>query len=71
MANVIDAKAVKIIYTNHRGETALRNIVPERIFFGSTEWHPETQWLMDAIDLDKGQSRSFAMKDVRAWIGPK
>jgi predicted DNA-binding transcriptional regulator YafY len=63
-----DEKTVRILYTNYRGETALRTVVPERIFFGSTEWHPEPQWLLEALDLEKGQSRSFAMKDVRAWL---
>lgn len=59
---------VRILYTNYRGETALRAIIPERLYFGSTEWHPEPQWLLEATDVEKDQSRSFAMKDVRAWI---
>lgn len=61
-------KEVRILYTNYRGETALRVIIPERLYFGSTEWHPEPQWLLEAMDVDKEQSRSFAMKDIRAWI---
>ena len=63
-----DEKTVRVLYTNYRGETALRTIVPERLFFGSTEWHPEPQWLVEALDVEKGQNRTFAMKDVRAWI---
>jgi predicted DNA-binding transcriptional regulator YafY len=63
-----DEKAIRILYTNYRGETALRTVIPERLHFGSTEWHPEPQWLLDALDLEKGQSRTFAMKDVRAWL---
>ncbi len=63
-----DAKAVRILYTNYRGETSLRNIVPEKIWFGATEWHPENQWILDGLDLEKGQNRSFAMRDIRAWI---
>ena len=39
-------------------------ILPERIWFGSTDWHPEPQWLMDAWDLDKGTIRSFALCDI-------
>lgn len=66
-------KSVRILYTNYRGETALRNIIPEKLFFGSTQWHPEPQWLLEAVDLDRQEKRSFAMKDVRAWIvdGPR
>jgi predicted DNA-binding transcriptional regulator YafY len=62
-----DEKMINILYTNYRGETGLRRIRPERLHFGSTEWHPEPQWLLDAIDLDKSASRTFAMKDIRAW----
>ena len=41
--NMSDIKAVKILYTNYRGETSYREILPEKIWFGSTEWHPEAQ----------------------------
>lgn len=58
---------VMIRYTNYRGETADRRIVPQAIRFASTEWHPEPQWLLDAIDLDKGAARSFAMRDIQSW----
>lgn len=63
-----EERIVRILYTNYRGETALRRVVPERIHFASTEWHPEPQWLLDALDVEKNASRSFAMKDIRAWI---
>jgi len=63
-----DEKAVRILYTNYRGETGVRIIIPEKLFFGSTEWHPEPQWLLEALDVEKGEKRSFAMKDVRAWF---
>ena len=59
---------VRILYTNYRGETAIRQIVPQRVWYGSTEWHPETQWLLDAVDLEKNAVRAFALKDVRAWF---
>src|SRR5690348_2279896 len=63
-----EAKSVVVIrYTNYRGETADRRIIPIRIRFGSTEWHPEEQWLLDAFDLDRGADRAFALKDVLQW----
>ena len=62
------AAAVTVLYTNYRGETALRTIVPERIWFGSTEWHREDGWMLDAFDVEKGAERSFAMKDIRVWL---
>lgn len=63
-----DAKSVVVIrYTNYRGKTADRRIVPILIRFDSTEWHPDEQWLLDAFDIDKGATRSFALKDVLQW----
>ena len=61
-------KTVKILYTNYRSETAIREIIPEKIWFGETEWHPEPQWLLDAFDVEKKASRSFAMKDIKSWF---
>jgi predicted DNA-binding transcriptional regulator YafY len=60
-------KVVQIVYTNYRQETTSRRIVPERIWFGSTPWHPHPQWLLDALDVDKQEQRSFAVADIKAW----
>jgi hypothetical protein len=54
---------VTLTYTNWRGETAQRTIVPQRVWFGSTDWHPEPQWLLTALDAEKGAERDFALKD--------
>ena len=55
----------RFIYTNWRGETAPRRVGAMSVWFGSTEWHPEPQWLMHGIDLDKMETRDFALKDMR------
>jgi predicted DNA-binding transcriptional regulator YafY len=59
------SQILHIVYTNYRGETADRDIVPQRVWFGSTDWHPEPQWLLDALDVGKRAQRSFALKDIR------
>lgn len=59
--------AVRIDYTNYRGERGVRLIQPERIWFGATEWHPSPQWLLEAYDLEKSASRTFAMLDIHSW----
>ena len=61
-------KAVSIVYTNYRGETARREIIPQRLWFGATKWHPDEQWLLDAIDIDKKSSRSFALRDIKSYV---
>lgn len=63
----MDKKQVKILYTNWKGETEYRNIIPTSIEFKSTEWHKEEQWILDAFDTDKNVSRGFAVKDIKEW----
>lgn len=58
---------VRIDYTNWRGERASRVIVPDNIFFGSNEWHPELQWLLNAWDAEKDDNRTFAMANIHKW----
>lgn len=60
-------KVVSIVYTNYRGETARREIIPQRVWFGATQWHPEEQWLLDAFDIEKKSPRSFALRDIRSY----
>lgn len=62
-----EEKVVIINYTNWKGVTGLRKIIPIEIFFGSTEWHKEEQWLLRAYDVDKDAERSFAVKDIKSW----
>jgi predicted DNA-binding transcriptional regulator YafY len=57
-------REISIRYRNWRGEVSVRRVLPETIWFGATEWHPEHQWLMDAVDLDRDEMRSFAIKDI-------
>ncbi len=56
-------EAITFAYTNWRGETAIRTVLPARIFWGANEWHPEPQWLMRALDVDRGEPRDFALKE--------
>jgi predicted DNA-binding transcriptional regulator YafY len=64
-----DPKHVVIIdYTNWRGIRAQRRIRPLSISFENNEWHPETQWLLEAEDLDNlGDVRTFAMANIHSW----
>lgn len=51
-------------YINHRGEFSRRlaRYISHR--YGSSQWHPNPQWLMMALDLDKNEPREFAMMDM-------
>lgn len=66
---VNDSMEVRIRYTNHRGQTKDRRIIPEKIEFEMTQWHPKAQWILHAFDIDKNAKRSFALNDVQSWDG--
>lgn len=65
--------AVKILYTNWRGETAVRSVVlPADSYaraprFEANEWHPEPQWLLTLYDVEKRGRRTFALAGIKAW----
>lgn len=54
-----------VLYTNHRGFTALRYVRPLRLWFGSTERHPTRQWLL-TMATEKGV-REFALGNILAF----
>lgn len=60
-------RVVLIAYTNHRGEVSLRRIIPQVFGFGANDYHTEPQFLLDAYDLEKRETRTFAMKDIHFW----
>jgi predicted DNA-binding transcriptional regulator YafY len=60
-------ETVEIVYTNWKGETAKRTIKPIELWYGATEYHPEAQWLLCALDIEKNDERNFAMKDIKEW----
>ena len=62
-----EKKQVEILYTNWKGVTTYRNIIPKSIEFKSTEWHKEKQWILNAFDIDKQADRGFALKDIKEW----
>lgn len=63
----MEPMSVVIDYTNHRGERSLRTITPHNVRFGSSQWHPEPQWMLEAWDHDRDAHRSFAMADIHEW----
>lgn len=63
----MEKKEVEILYTNWKGETRLRKIIPISIEFKATEWHKEEQWILNALDVEKNEDRGFAIKDIKEW----
>ena len=55
---------IQFMYTNWKGEQAMRTAFVYDVYWGSNEWHTEDQWLLHALDEDKGEPRYFALKDM-------
>ena len=67
MKNENQEKVVKLLYKNWRNETAIRTVLPKRIYFGSTEWHPTPGWIMVVHDIDRDAEREYFMADIEEW----
>ena len=64
----ISSKSIKVKYKNWKGEVGIRNIIPQNIYYGNTEFHPEDQWLLDVFDVDKDALRTYALMDIIEFI---
>ena len=64
-AEPVAGTPITMTYRNYRGEVDRRTVLPTRIWFGSTDWHPEPGWLMSAYDLAKAAHRDFALADCQ------
>jgi predicted DNA-binding transcriptional regulator YafY len=63
-----DLPPLKFIYKNWQGETAERKIIPIKIWYGKTDFHPKKQWFLKALDLDKKAERDFAISDIQKFL---
>ncbi|MDP4225576.1 MAG: hypothetical protein Q8910_04260 [Bacteroidota bacterium] len=60
---------IKFYYRNWKGEKSVRQVKPSvEIWWGHTEYHKVDQWLMRAYDLEKGDYRDFAMRDIERFL---
>ena len=55
-------------YRNWQNAIGIRTVKPIKIWYGKTQWHPKSQWLLKALDSDKGEERDFAVKDIIKFL---
>lgn len=67
---MIKGPTLTIVYRNHKGTIATRHVRPVYTWYGSTEWHPDEQWLLNVYDEDKGEYRDYAMGDMLGAPAP-
>jgi hypothetical protein len=65
------AREIIIDYTNWRGERGLHKIRPTgRCLFEQNQWHPTPQWLLEAVNVDKNETRLYAIATIHCWYLP-
>ena len=65
---LLKKKVAAFVYTNYKGQTSIRTVIPLKFYYGCTDYHTEEQWLLEAHDHTKNDIRIFAMKYVRCWL---
>jgi predicted DNA-binding transcriptional regulator YafY len=58
------AQTLNFNYVNWKGESGFRSAIVLNVYFGSSKYHQEPQWLLVGYDLDKKATRTYAMKDM-------
>ena len=63
-------QAVVIDYTNWKGSRRWRYILPKGLAYRSDQWHPQAQWMIEAVDLqdkDHKGTKFFPLADIHKW----
>jgi hypothetical protein len=66
---IVPGQILKFRYKNWQGIVADRTARFESLIYSSNEWHRTPQWLVKAVDLDKGEVRLFALQDMAPLEG--
>lgn len=51
-------------YRNWHGDDRRRHIMVRNIYWGTTDFYREPQWLVACVDLEKQESRIFALNRI-------
>lgn len=56
---------IELKYKNYRGETAIREIRPIRVYYDSIgcKFHPQPGWRLECFDIERQAPRTYALAD--------
>lgn len=66
-ADVAITHPVWVDYTNYRGERRVRAVLPLKVVFAATAYHPTPQWLLVVTDLERGEERTLAFSGIHGF----
>jgi predicted DNA-binding transcriptional regulator YafY len=58
-------KRLRFTYTNYKGETSERVVVPKGIRYGEYPWTGTVDWYLVAEDMEKGAERFFLLSKIK------
>lgn len=61
-------KPLKFFYKNWKGEYGYRTVHDPIMWYGSTQYHKEPQWMIKGYDVDKDDIRDFAVNDIVEFV---
>lgn len=61
-------KPLKFFYRNWRGKCGYRTVEEPVMWYGSTQYHKNSQWFIRGYDLDKQNFRDFAVNDIIEFV---
>lgn len=62
-------KILKFEYINYKGERKIRQVIPQKLVFGTTPHNSNKGWLLEAIDTEKNELRLFVLNHIQRIIG--
>ena len=57
-----------IKYKNWKGIISIRKIIPDYVWYGTTDFHKDIQYLLHAWDVEKQAYRDFAIGEILEFI---
>ena len=64
----LDNKKVRLSYTDWFNETKNYIITPKIMYWGSTNYYPDVQWLMIAVNEETQEEEVFTLRSIHSWI---
>jgi hypothetical protein len=64
LLDLVAGVPVSFYFTNEKGVTAKRSVIPHYWRLGTTPNHPEPEFLLVCYDLDKQDVRAFSMAEI-------
>jgi predicted DNA-binding transcriptional regulator YafY len=61
---------IRISYTDWQGVTSLKEVEAEAFWWGSTNFYPDTQWLLSGWDRSRTMTRDFALANAALIASP-